>query len=235
LAGYRLMFAALDPDADSFEWTVGQDDRTWSTRSFHLSFSCDLVENQTLIVQLITTRLKDTVCAAEHVLRDTVRRYLHFVSLDKIGILGTYEGKLDAYNLPPYQVTIRYRCQHEWPPICDCQNVLGYGRISFVNLVNEGCEKITSGFRAGFREYYTTKAFTPLDIPAPYLTPEELSCSHTAFGPNIVRDWVDDLSARLYSNGDSIEIQFTYFTSTTMPPSPGSVVSNNLVFKGRRI
>ncbi len=235
LAGHRLMFAALDPDADSFEWTVGEDDRTWSTRSFHLSFPCNLVENQTLTVQLITTRLKDTVCAAEHILRDTVRRALHFVSLDKIGIQGAYEGKLDAYNLPPYQVTIRFRCQHEWAPICDCLNLYGHGRISFVNLVNEGCEKITSGFRAGFREYYTQQAYAPVDwIPAPaWLTPEELSCDLSPFGSNILKEWARDLSAKLYADGDSIEIRFTHLTATTNPPI--AVDTRNVVFKGRRV
>ena len=231
-AGGSLRFTALDPDAETFEWTVGADPRTWTERSFFLFFSCAEVEGRTLPVRLITTRLSDTLCAPQSVLRDTFTRQFHFVPLDQLGFMGTYEGRLDQHETPPYRMTIRFRCKNQDPSLCDCSGSAGLNTVSFVNLVNEGCEKISSSRRTSYREVYATEVYTPLDN-APWLSPEEMECDLSAFGAEYVFSWVKDLHAKLNTTGDSIEIRFTHFVAQTIQGAGN--VRQDLVFRGVKV
>jgi hypothetical protein len=185
-------------------------------------------------VRLVTTRLSDTLCAPQSVLRDTFTRQFHFVPLDQLGFLGTYEGRLDQHETPPYRMTIRFRCKNQEPSLCDCSNNSGLGTVSFVNLVNEGCEKIPGSLpRVSYREVYVDRAFTPLSN-APWLAPEEMECDLSAFGSNYVRNWIDDLHAKLNTAGDSIEIRFTHFLSPNIGGGGGHVWQD-LVFRGVKV
>jgi hypothetical protein len=231
-AGRYLKFTALDPDAETFEWTVGTDTRVWTDRSFYLLFPCDQVENQTLPVRLVVTRLSDTVCAPESVLRDTFTRHFYFVHLDKLAFMGVYEGQLDEYDLGSYQMTIRFRCRSLSPAACTCGNSFGSETVSFVNLLNEGCEKISNTYRSSYREVYAETVYTPLEN-APWLTPEEMDCDLSVFGPAYVRDWVKGLHARLFADGDSIEVNFTHFLSPTIN-GVGST-SKKVRFRGKKL
>jgi hypothetical protein len=229
-----LKFRALDNSAQTFEWQVGTDDRTWTDSELSLSFSCN-VENTSIPVTLITTRLRDTSCVSEDVLRDTFTRHIFFQERKNFNILGTYVGVNDTYPGEPYEVTIQTHCDPDVESLCNCEGYISK-LIGVFNLLNEDCMKIESGTpMVSPAEIYLESAFTPLSEGFyPWLTPEEIECDLSAWEPEYTYEWVRHVHAKLTAGGDSIEVKLIH---ELKPPSGSSLpwATRYVVFKGKRI
>ena len=74
-----IYFIAADINADSYEWKVGSDPRTFIDREFNLSFECPNILYQDIFIRLITERLSDSNCTSQNKLRDTLTKMIYFV------------------------------------------------------------------------------------------------------------------------------------------------------------
>jgi hypothetical protein len=228
-----LKFRALDESAQTFEWWVGTDDRSWTDSEFSLSFPCS-VENTSIPVTLITTRLRDTSCVSENMLRDTFTRNIYFQERKDFNILGTYVGVNDTYPGEPYEVTIETHCDPDVESLCNCEGYVSK-LIGVFNLLNEDCIKIGSvSDLVSPAEIYIKSASTPNANIFPWLDPEETECDRSAWEPDYIYEWVRDVHAKLTSGSDSIEIHLIHRLET---PSGSSLpwATRYIVFKGKKI
>lgn len=93
-----VIFKARDASAESYEWRIGTDPRTWTTRKFSLDFPCEDLGGlpKQIPITLITRRLKDTTCGvAKHVLQDTFTKILYFIrQMEKPLWMGKFRGSM---------------------------------------------------------------------------------------------------------------------------------------------
>jgi hypothetical protein len=93
-----VIFKARDASVESYEWRIGTDPRTWTTRKFSLSFPCEDLGGlpKQIPITLITRRLKDTTCGvAKQVLQDTFTKILYFIrEMEKPLWMGKFRGAM---------------------------------------------------------------------------------------------------------------------------------------------
>jgi hypothetical protein len=211
----NIKFIATDSTAETYEWSVGTDSRTWYEREFNLIFQCDVLHS-TLPVRLITTRLRDTSCTEGRFLVDTMTKQLFFAHLGEAVFYGTYKGRLNKYIDEEYEVTIRTDCG-----ACSCSDM----RLFIDNLTNENCVRSGTQFIHSFKEGYA------LFVALPFGTDD--ACG-ILLGEGFEREYVKDIYISLSgtSNRD-IKITFTYVASSYSPDDPR--VEEELEFAGTRI
>lgn len=228
-----LRFTALDLDAETYEWRVGSDDRTWTDSLFFLSFPCDDVSNSSINVQLITTRLRDTTCVSAEVLKDTFQRQIHFVFMEDMPFMGTYEGVFSHYDMPPYQITVKAQCKTVFHDCSTCLYLSDIG-IGIVNALNDGCEKQAFDFRTSTWEFYVVK-FGITGIIPPWYDPDLAVCDLSHFGGEYVSNIIENVHGKVYGEQkDSIEIRFNSIIFLDEPGYPTYHIED-FYFRGKRV
>jgi hypothetical protein len=205
-ANSTIIFKARDSSAETYEWKVGTDERTWHEQAFHLSFGCDLLHTH-LPVRLITTRLRDTSCMEERPLADTMTRQLYFTHLSKAVLFGTYRGHLNKHIDEEYDVVISTDCLHPGPFASNPCRCPSGSRLFLGNLTNEGCE-LSGYYRNSMTQAHVNRAHFPNDVSdCPILFEEDLEeafvnhLSISVVGPDL----------------RSIKIHFTYVAVNRVP------------------
>lgn len=109
--GTYVAFFSADERYDSYEWTVGEDDRTWTDSSFSLRFG---VKDAGIPIQvrLIARRSPNLECTPSDDGIDTSFRTLLPVSIRKIPILGEYMGWHVEEPQDTFRVNIYWRDQY---------------------------------------------------------------------------------------------------------------------------
>jgi hypothetical protein len=224
-----LKFTALDSTAESYEWRIGQDPRRWTDRTFFLGFKCENVLYQTIPVQLITTRLRDTLCADVGLLQDTVVRYLHLVHMTEAKFFGTYRGRLNKLIDEEYEISISTNCTPPGtsPLSCYCEPDT---RFYFQNLVNDGCSKpdVSSPTIS-----YDAIQVERVGLPSISPPGTAINCEILLEG-NFHNDSYRDISVSLSDDYREIRIEFDYWVFQEAPTYL-RVVEEGLVFTGVRI
>jgi len=88
---------------DRYEWTIGQDDRTFTDQTVYLFF----VDPEPLLrIQLIVEREPDTACFPGEDGRDTAVQYLTVVPPTEPAIRGSYQGVLASAPNDSFEVSI---------------------------------------------------------------------------------------------------------------------------------
>ncbi|WP_416864899.1 MAG: hypothetical protein ACMVP2_20570 [Imperialibacter sp.] len=88
----NIVFEA-EKGAESYEWTIGEDPRTFTERRFELFFQ---YPEQSLPIRLIAKRTPNLTCFPQDDGIDTVEHYLTIVDKDSNPIIGKYEGHLES-------------------------------------------------------------------------------------------------------------------------------------------
>jgi hypothetical protein len=137
--GTSIVFTALQEDALSYEWKIGDDDRTFTEQEFSLDFNpSDSVSlfNRPVPIQLIVTRTPNTACFPTDDGIDTLTKYIYFVSRHEVThkkFVGTWVGSLDAEPDDIYEIEIFEEIDQYSQPWES-----SYYNLVFVNLGNEG-------------------------------------------------------------------------------------------------
>jgi hypothetical protein len=219
MASTTYLFIANDAEAEHYSWQFGSDPRIFSGRQVSLAFDCD-VAGQSIAVTLIAERLRDSVCVAAHLLRDTVRKVLHFVPQWESKLQGRFEGYLSDRPEATFEIELQLLCDERRE--CRCQGEQGDVYLVY-NLGGHGCwQRGGGGIRlqnrsGSFRIMRAARTEDGCIIPEGY---------NRASG----QDAVIFLS---FPAGDSIYIEFTRTLSSTLPPYP--YLKERLTFRGVRI
>lgn len=72
---YTVHFRANQEDATKYEWKVGADSRTWTTREFNLDFSENAIGN--VPITLIVEKVDPLSCGTTAVTKDTLTKVMH--------------------------------------------------------------------------------------------------------------------------------------------------------------
>jgi hypothetical protein len=228
-----LRFTALDLDAETYEWRVGSDDRIWTDSLFFLSFPCNVVSNSSITVQLITTRLRDTICVSAEVLRDTLQQQIHFVFMEDMPFMGTYEGVFSHYDMPPYQLTVKARCRTVSHDCSSCLYLSNIG-LGIVNALNDDCEKGGTSLRTSTWEFYINDLYTSETFDY-WLEPELAVCDLTYFGEDYRSNIIKNIHGKVYGEKkDSIEIRFDTIIFTDEVGNP-TIHREDFYFRGKRV
>lgn len=141
LLGIPVYFNADDHEAESYQWKVGTDTRTWTERSLYLNFDKNDVSliGTPLPVQLITTRKAYPDCFEADDGIDTVQKNIHFVHKKDALYFGTWEGYINDDVNNVYQIKIYWSEEG------------GDFYVYFENLFNVGCISDVDGY-LGYKE-----------------------------------------------------------------------------------
>ena len=141
----------------TYQWKIGTDSRTWTTREFDLGFAEDAVGD--VPVTLIVEKADPNSCGGTDYSRDTLTKNLHVKRFpDNIYSSGTWSsvfGKWEGYNTddessifqieikPDWEVTgFPDGCSYKWPDVgisltyfaindlTPCANLCGLGTLS---------------------------------------------------------------------------------------------------------
>lgn len=112
-------------DYDSYRWTVGNDNRVFTTKQFGLQFSRAEI-GQEIEVTLIATG-KKTPCFPNDDGIDTLRKKIRLIDGKQSTIVGEYEGYVEGRPNDIFTVKIQY--------ILDYDNEPWY----FIRNINKGC------------------------------------------------------------------------------------------------
>jgi len=136
--GSSIVFKALQEDALSYEWKIGDDDRTFTEQEFSLNFGNDSASlfNRPLPIRLIVTRTPNTACFSTDNGIDTLTKYIYFVSRHEVAhknFMGTWVGSLEAKPDDIYEIEISDTIAQYGQPW-----EFSYYQLRFKNLDNEG-------------------------------------------------------------------------------------------------
>jgi hypothetical protein len=164
-----VVFKAAE-DYDSYEWTVGTDERTFRSKSFPLRF-----EHPTgpLQVRLIAKRKPNVACFPNDNGIDTLTKTLTIVKEEQTAIVGIYRGSLLSNPTDVFEVRIERHPLYPW----------------YINIynINQGCNQMQQveerfgytglsfenpGFQNNCNFYYGYAALLPnrKDIEIRYVT-----------------------------------------------------------------
>lgn len=160
-AGGDVYFVAEDSNAESYEWKVGSDSRTFIDQEFFLRFDCPSSLYQDIYVQLITERLSDSICTNTDLLRDTVRKMIYFIKEIESPVFGKYRGYLKNDPSTQFDIDILYKSKFTTPNPDPCDGFLWQRTI--YNLTNSGCYQRFTGPSASTMNQYTSKESIRVD------------------------------------------------------------------------
>lgn len=147
-----VYFVAEDSSAESYEWKVGSDPRTFIDQEFFLTFDCPNSLYQDIYIQLITERLSDSNCTSTDLLKDTVRKMIYFVKEIESPVFGQYRGSLKSDPSTQFNIDIIYKSRFTTPNPDPCQGDLWERTI--YNLTNSGCyQKLTGGAASTLNQF----------------------------------------------------------------------------------
>jgi len=215
LADSRIKFVALDSTAGTtYQWQVGNPQNVSSNISYLLSFPCRDVLNQSIPVRLIAERLTDSDCLPEADRRDTLVRVLHFVSSGEALYWGTWKGTLDGAPNNEYSLELIVEAPFEG----DC----GSWTLDYVRNIKDDGTCIRPFLTR--RLTYHTAWFDE--------TTSQFGSDGCAPPPGFIATGLRDINILVNGAGDSIQINFTYMSSTQSGPG---TTFEDFVFKGRRV
>jgi hypothetical protein len=160
-----IVFKALQEDALSYKWKIGDDDRIFTKQEFSLVFNpSDSVSlfNRPVPIQLIVTRTPNTACFPTDDGIDTLTKYIYFVSKHKRGhkkFLGTWIGSQEDKPDDTYEIEIT-----DEPVIINITGVPSYYKLKFKNFDNEGdgtCLFVEMGVGPQYNNFYIGDFFSP--------------------------------------------------------------------------
>jgi hypothetical protein len=162
--GSSIVFKALQEDALSYKWKIGDDDRTFTKQEFSLDFNpSDSVSlfNRPVPIQLIVTRTPNTACFPTDDGIDTLTKYIYFVSRHEVThkkFVGTWVGSLEAKPDDIYEIEISEEIDQYSLPW-----ETSYYKLSLQNLDNEGDGTCLFKNYAGlfYNNFYMSDFITP--------------------------------------------------------------------------
>jgi hypothetical protein len=162
--GTSIVFTALQEDALSYEWKIGDDDRTFTEQEFSLDFNpSDSVSlfNRPVPIRLIVTRTPNTACFPTDDGIDTLIKYIYFVSRHEIvhkKFVGTWVGSLETKPDDIYEIEISEEIDQYSQPW-----ETSYYKLSLKNLDNEGDGTCLFNNYAGlfYNNFYMSDFITP--------------------------------------------------------------------------
>lgn len=147
-----VYFVAEDSSAESYEWRVGSDPRTFIDQEFFLTFDCPSSLYQDIYIQLITERLSDSNCTRVDLLKDTVKKMIYFVKEIESPVFGQYRGFLKTDPTNQFNIDIIYKSAVSNPNPNPCNG--GLWERTIYNLTNSGCyQKLTGGAASTLNQF----------------------------------------------------------------------------------
>jgi hypothetical protein len=155
ISGNTVIFEASE-DYDSYEWKIGQDTRTWTTKKVTLPF---IYPETQLDVRLIVKRKPNKTCFPNDNGIDTLIKHLTVMDKKLNPIVGEYEGSNLSNPNDVFKIRIFYY-------------ILGdYSSLSLVGI-NKGCDpesnitgsKAFSVISPGYKKIYFDAAYNYNDL-----------------------------------------------------------------------
>ena len=102
-----VTFEAFDPNAQSYEWTIGSDPRKRTEKKFTLFFDKPgVISENPLPIKLKVTKTPDTKCFPNDTGSDSVIRKIYFLPQDKWPVYGKYFGSDNTKPNEKYTIEI---------------------------------------------------------------------------------------------------------------------------------
>jgi hypothetical protein len=133
-----VTFEAIDPNAQSYEWTVGSDPKKRTDKKFTLFFDKPgVISENPLPIKLKVTKAPNTKCFPNDTGIDSVIHKIYFLPRDKWPVYGKYFGYDNTNPNEKYTIEIFAGFMNGY-----------YTTDSLKNLPNN-CSKLPLGFRSG--------------------------------------------------------------------------------------
>jgi len=156
-----VTFEALDENAESYEWTVGNDPRKRTERKFTLAFEgLEILQENPISIKLKIKKAPDLKCFPDDPGIDSVTQLIYFLSIADWPILGKYRGFDDIDPNTIFDIEI-YR---------DSKS-----QDTFVANLPNACNSNNPGIRLG---YSTAFEFALTNFPPPnnFFPPLIMNC-----------------------------------------------------------